>query len=163
LIEPVATPEFFRYLGKTPLGAFLGAATPLARAARRRRERFPSRADAIVAYSGKALFARFAPGAVDDYLEDGLIEDGVDLRLSCPPFWEAATFAAMDNDFWRAARRLQAPLSVLGAEDPSTTLFGDAAGRLRRLGAIVALQAGSSHLLPMEAPERAALFLETGE
>jgi pimeloyl-ACP methyl ester carboxylesterase len=163
LIEPVATPEQYRYLAMTPLWGLFADAMPLARAARRRRPHFGSRADAAAAYAGKSLFRRFAPGALDDYLDDGLTEDAGGFRLSCPPSWEAANFTATDNDFWSAVRRRTAPLAVLAADDASSTLFADAPARLHRHGAVVRLESGVSHLLPMEAPERAARFLATGE
>jgi pimeloyl-ACP methyl ester carboxylesterase len=162
LIEPVATPEHFRFAAMTPVWPFVAARMPLVVGARRRRASFASRAAARAAYEGKSLFRHFAPGALDDYLIDGMRPDVGGVRLACAPEWEAANFAARGNEFWGAVRCARAPVAVLGAAGPSTTLFGDAAGRLRRLGAAVALASGAGHLAPMEQPDRVAAFLADG-
>lgn len=160
LVEPVATPRLSGLLARTPFWPVLAGATPLVAGARRRRDRWPSREEALASYQEKKLFSTWAAGVLEDYLADGLT-DSVDggVRLSCAPEWEAANFAAQRHDFWGALRRAPAPVAVLGANHPSSTLFLDAPERLRRLGARVEIQDGASHLLPMEAPEAAAGFI----
>jgi len=162
LIEPVATPQAVSFLAMAPFWRSFAERLPLVAAARRRRKAFESREAARAAYQSKALFRQFAHGAIDDYLNDGMRETASGVELSCAPAWEAANFAGVGNDFWGAARRRSAPLAVLGAADPTSTLFGSAAARLAKLGAAVTLVEEATHLLPMEMPMRAGLFLGAG-
>ncbi len=159
LIEPVATPRLSGLLAYTPFWPALAGATPLVAAAKRRRDRWPSRDEALASYRGKPLFGTWAAGVLEDYLFDGLVDGEGGVRLSCAPAWEAANFAAQRHDFWRAVRRAPAPVAILGANHPTSTLFLDASARLRRLGARVEILDGASHLLPMEAPDAAAAFI----
>lgn len=159
LIEPVAMPKSWAFLASTPAWPMIAPHLPLVRAALRRRDRWPDAAAAFQSYAQKPFFAGWAGGVLADYLEDGLHRDESSARLSCAPAWEAANFAAQANDFWGALPRVLAPVSVLAARHRSTTLRGGARERFRRLGARVELALGVTHLLPFEAPERAARFL----
>ncbi|GJL91014.1 alpha/beta fold hydrolase [Hyphococcus sp.] len=165
LIEPVAIPEWMSVLAKTPIWPLLSPRIKLVRLAARRRAVWPDRQSAFSAYSRKGLFKSWAPGVLGDYLEDGLKEDaeGGDgagsLTLACSPEWEAATFAAQGNDFWRAARSVRAPISIFAADHPSSTLPLAARRRFGRLGASVLVKDGVSHLAPMENPQDLAGFV----
>lgn len=159
LVEPVATPRLSGLLARSPFWPAFAAATPLVAAAKRRRDRWQSRDEALQSYRGKPLFAAWAPGVLEDYLEDGLADCEHGVRLACAPAWEAANFAAQRHDFWGAVARAPAPVAVLGSNHPSSTLFLDAPERLRRLGGRVEIMDGASHLLPMELPDTAAAFI----
>ena len=159
LIEPVAPPRSLTALATSPFWPLIAPRIPLVRAAMRRRARWPDRDSARQSYAQKPFFAGWAPGVLEDYLEDGLAatEDGV--GLACDPAWEAANFAAQANDLWGALARTRASVSVLAARHGTSTLRGGAAARFRRSGATVEEVAGVSHLIPFEAPARAAKFL----
>ncbi len=162
LIEPVAMPRSWTAIAATPLWPFIAPHIPLVRAASRRRERWPDPAAALRSYERKPFFAGFADGVLADYLEDGLTIDPAGARLACSPHWEAANFAAQAGGLWRAAARIKAPVSVLAARHSASTLRGNAEARLRQLGADVTRLSGVTHLVPFEAPERAAAFLAGG-
>lgn len=159
LIEPVTPPRGMSLFAKTPFWPLIAARWPLVRGAKARRAEFPSRSAAAESYARKPLFARWAQGALAAYLEDGLIEGTDGVRLACRPAWEAATFAAQAHDFWGAVERAPAPISVLAAVDPSSTVSPAARRRLRRLGATISEIAGATHLAPFEDPGAAAAFL----
>lgn len=159
LIEPVAPPAHLSLLARTPLWAAFAGRIPLARNARSRRRQWPDRAAARESYSRKSLFRTWSDGVLDDYLEDGLAERDGEAVLACKPEWEAASFTAQAHDFWGALARAPGPVSVLAADDPGTTLFTGAIGRLRRLGGVVQMHKGAGHLLPMEDPKAAAAFI----
>jgi pimeloyl-ACP methyl ester carboxylesterase len=159
LIEPVATPPHVSVLARTPFWRSFARRLSLARNARARRRFWPDYATVRDSYARKALFQSWAEGVLEDYLEDGLREENGGVGLACAPEWEAASFTAQAHDFWGAVRRATMPVSVLGADHPGTTLLGRAAPRLRRLGAVVRLHGGASHLLPFEAPRIAADFI----
>ena len=163
LVEPVAPPGLFAIAARTPVWPFYARRMPMVARAARRRAQWPSRAEAMASYERKALFRDWAPGVLADYLEDGLIDAGDGARLACAPAWEAATFAAQANDLWGAVRRAPAPLSVLAAQDASTTVWPPARARFRRSGAAVILVKGLGHLAPMQDPARAARFVADGQ
>jgi pimeloyl-ACP methyl ester carboxylesterase len=158
LLDPVAIPARLARLAGTPIWPLLSSKMPLVRAARARRATWPNRASVIASYQRKPLFASWAPGVLEDYLEDGLqVADG-DIRLACAPDWEAATFAAHAHDFWGAFKTVGARAAVLAAEQGSTVRpFAEA--RMRRAGAAFERLSGTGHLLPMEKPAPVADFL----
>ena len=159
LIEPVATPMTVSTMARTPIWPLIAGRWPLVRRARSRRATFPSRTAAAESYRRKPLFARWAPGALGGYLEDGLVDDAAGVRLACEPQWEAATFMAQSHNFWSAIKRVRAPISVLTARDPTSTVRPMAERALRRLGTAMTVETGASHLIPFERPDLAARFL----
>ncbi|MFN3958348.1 MAG: alpha/beta fold hydrolase [Parvularculaceae bacterium] len=159
LIEPVAMPKRWSMLAASPVWPLIAPRIPLVRAAARRRSRWPDRRSALASYAAKPFFAGWAEGIIEDYLEDGLLADGEGVRLACAPAWEAANFAAQANDLWGALKRCKAPISVLAAAHPSSTVPEGSERRFRRLGARVDRLAGVTHLVPFEKPQVAAAFL----
>jgi pimeloyl-ACP methyl ester carboxylesterase len=159
LIEPVAIPPLLSAAAGFPFASALIGLNPLVRNARSRRANWPDRQAVRDSYVKKPLFQAWAPGVLDDYLEDGLTADEQGVSLACAPAWEAATFAAQSQRFWPAVRRAPGPTAVLAADHPGSTVFGDSATRFRRLGASVEVAAGVSHLAPMENPAAAADFV----
>lgn len=162
LIEPVAMPSALSAIAKTPIWPWLFKRTPMVRQAARRRSSWPSRAEAFARYERKALFSDWASGVLADYLEDGLVDTEDGAVLACAPAWEAATFAAQANDFWPAVRNAPAPLSVLAADHPSTTVRDGARRKFPAFGAELTVLSGAGHLLPMQNPARAARFIAEG-
>lgn len=161
LIEPVILPPAFSMMARTPVWRrHLGPRLPLVRAAQGRRAVFDSRREARQSYARKPFFARWAEGVLDDYLEDGLLDDGAHVSLACAPAFEAAIFAAQAHDFWGALRRVRAPVSLYVAADAAhSTVKTAARTRLRRRDIRVASATGVTHLAPMEDPAGVAAFL----
>jgi pimeloyl-ACP methyl ester carboxylesterase len=159
LIEPVAMPDAWNAVAATPLWPLIAPHVPLVRAAARRRSRWPDRQAVLDSYARKPFFAGWESGVLADYLEDGIVEEVGGVRLACAPAWEAANFAAQANDLWGAVAQAQAPVSVLAARHPSSTVPGSAVARFRRLGARIERVDGATHLIPFENPARAAQFL----
>ena len=159
LIEPVAVPRLIAFAASTPFWGILASRTPMARQAARRRNLWRDRAAAEAAYGRKKIFSTWAEGVLADYLEDGLCADGNDMRLTCSPAWEAATFSALASRFWRSAACAPAAISVLAADHSSSTLWPAARRRFQRIGAELKLVKGVSHLAPMENPQLAAQFI----
>ncbi|MEQ8935712.1 MAG: alpha/beta hydrolase [Amphiplicatus sp.] len=159
LIEPVSMSPFYALAARSPLWPLVSRNFPLVKGARARREVWEDRGAVRASYARKKLFSTWADGALDDYLEDGLAAAGKRVRLSCAPAWEAQTFAAHGHDFWGAVRAARAPISVLAAGHPTSTLFSGAADRYRRQGTSVEVMQGVTHLLPLENPLDAARFI----
>jgi len=159
LIEPVAIPPYYPLAAHTPLWRLIGPGLPMVKQAASRRSQWPQREDVLKSYQRKALFRRWADGIVADYLEDGLVEAGEGVALSCAPPWEAATFAAHANDFWGAVRAVEGHISVLVADDRSSTVWGEARRRFAKYGIPLTHIPDATHLAPMEKPEIAAQFV----
>jgi pimeloyl-ACP methyl ester carboxylesterase len=159
LVEPVAVPPWFAFAARLPFWRAHAKNFGLVKGALERRAEWPDRESVRRSYARKRLFATWAPGALDDYLEDGLIEGAEGVKLACDPRWEAATFAAHGHDFWGAVHMAPAPISVLGADDKTSTLVAGARRRFERRGGKVELLAGVTHLLPVENPSAAAEFI----
>ncbi len=162
LLDPVIFP--YRYLLPLALLRFLGLhhRFPLAAQARRRRAIFPSREAAAEHYRSRPLFRHWHPDAFRAYIAHGLVprEDGPGYRLAYAPAWEAAIFANIPIEAWRAARRVHLPILVLyGAR--SNTFLPPARRRLQRLwpqADFIALpEAG--HMFPMERPQETAQII----
>lgn len=162
LIEPVVMPRLYTMAAHGPFWPMIAPRLSIVRQAARRRDRWPSRDDALAAYGRKGLFRDWADGVLADYLEDGLVEDGEGVRLACAPAWEAATFAAQANDFWGAVRGAPGTVSVLAAGAKRSTCPQWARRRLARMGAHVREEVAAAHLLPLERPDLAAEFLAKG-
>lgn len=156
LVEPVILPLSFNLMARWPWHHLLKGRFGLAKQARRRANGWPDRAAATERYRRHKAFASWAPGVLEDYLADGLAEDGTGVHLACDPQWEAANYEAQAHDFLRAARRSGDRTHVLKAARGSTVVNSSA---LLRRGVSIEQLDGVSHLAPMEAPERVAAWI----
>ena len=134
---------------------------PLADGAERRRAVFPSKADALQAYTGRGAFRSWSPEQLSDYVEAGFrdTEDG-HVTLTCTPAWEASNFRIHNYDIWTAFDETRCPIRMLRAETGSTARIEGREDELRALGRVrFETVPGTTHFLPMERPEvvRAAL------
>lgn len=89
-----------------------------ARAAARR----PAFADADaarIAWTGRGVFADWAPADLDAHVADALLP-GAPARLACTPDYEAMTFAAWPRSLEASLAALQTPFALLGATCEST-------------------------------------------
>lgn len=162
LLEPVIFPPSFYATAGLPGWPLLGRQLPIAKAAARRRDSFPTASAAVETLLGRGVFASFSRDMLEDYIADGAELEGEHLRLSCRPAYEAATFAAQRHDPFGAWRRAPSSLLVLRAEKGST-LPNAVAKRLGDLrpDARIATVEGAGHMLPMDRPDRARAALET--
>ena len=157
LAEPVILPATRALLARGPWGpAFLRRTVPWAKAAARRRDRFPDRAAAFAALKGRGVFRAWSDAALGDYLAEGVADAGGEVELACAPAWEAAAYAAQRHDARGALRRLRVPLAILKAEHGSTCHLQTGDPLLARTGRPASLEvvAGTGHFLPLERPER---------
>jgi len=155
----VAPPPIYSALARAPFWNRLARAMGMARRAAARRDGWPTREAALKAYALKPVFRDWAPGVLEDYLEDSLRDEQGVVRLACAPAWEAATFAAFANDFWAGLSAASFDIRVLASDPASSTAPAGARRRFQRRGAVVEAITGFSHLVPMENPALAAAFL----
>lgn len=154
LVDPVLpTPTFYaNILARGP-----GESRDLATSARKRRQVFPSRAEARDIWAGRAVFQSWDPRALDLYAEYGLLPHaGGGVELACPGEIEATIFDhARRLDAWELAARLSVPALILCAERGNfgRAMYDQVAARMRH-ARIVDVPTG--HLVPMERPDLVA-------
>jgi pimeloyl-ACP methyl ester carboxylesterase len=163
LLEPVILPASMYAMAQMPLGPTLMRNQPLARGARARRNSFTDRASAVDAFTGRGVFKAFPREVIEDYVADGLVDDGQGgFKLACRPGFEAATYCAQRNDPWGALRKVTDPLVLLRAERGSTITEASAHRfAVIKADARVATVEGAGHMLPMERPDRARAAIES--
>lgn len=152
LYEPIVFPP----AGYDPEGP--DAEHPLAEGALRRRSSFPSPADAVAHYSGKAAFSALDPEALREYVEHGFApgEDG-EVHLKCRNEWEAEVYRMGGrHGGWDALASVACPAVVACGGDggPPASVAPAVAerlpsGRLERFEDL-------GHFGPLEAPARVA-------
>jgi len=106
--EPIVWPEDVRPLARE-------RAEGLAAGARRRRDRFPSAAEAYLNFASKPPISAFAPAAIRAYVEHGFSVDEADgsLALRCRPEVEAAVYLqAPESDRFSRLAEVACPVTV---------------------------------------------------
>jgi len=132
---------------------------PMSAGALRRREAFPSKADAEANYAAKAPLSELAPAVLHDYVEYGFetLEDG-SVRLRCRRGDEARIYAyGQAHTAYRDLDRVRCPVTLAYGEEAGhfdEALYSDLATRLAR-SEVVGF-AGLGHFGPLEDPERIA-------
>ncbi len=146
LVEPIILP-----------GPYGPLEHPVIEVAAKRRRRFESREAAREAFAAKEPFSRWHPGALDGYVECGLVGEGP-VELACPPELEAEIFRASTNhDTWDRLGEIEVPVLVLAGDEGyplPPELFRNQAARFPRAG--VEIVPGVGHFFPMEKPDLVA-------
>ena len=126
---------------------------------RRRRSRFPSRADYVARVARASKLARVVPGVLDLMARTTLREcaDGSGYELRCPPEYEAQVFE--DSRRWTPTLNfvgLGCPVKVIGS-DPALPYAYVPTRDADQLATIEFESIpGTTHYLPLEAPEECA-------
>lgn len=124
--------------------------------AERRRDVWPSRAAAYEHFIAKPIFQAWAPGALDDYLDHGLVPapDGVRLRFEREV--EAAIYASLPHDMGRIlGKPFPVPIGfIAGTRSNELRQAGLASTRKLVGDRLVTIE--GTHLYPMEQPELTA-------
>lgn len=147
LFEPIVFPKEF---------LLARADNPMSAAARRRREVFASRAEALERYSAKAPLGRLRADALSEYVQRGFedLDDGT-VRLRCRAESEARSFEAEDKVTIDRMSGLNLPLTVgAGTLDPNNLPGHLAPGLVAAVkGAKLVEHPFLTHFGPMEAPD----------
>lgn len=127
---------------------------PLVVGALKRRAVFPDIESARKAYTGRGAFKTWPAETLDAYLAGGLKPDPEGWRLACAPAWEAQNFRLGPPDLFDAIDALRCPVTLLHAEEGSTS-SAELLDRIRARhpAARIRCVPGSTHFLPMERPD----------
>lgn len=152
LCDPVLIPPAVRDPSSPGLSTGRRA-NPMAEASRRRRDRFPSAAEAYAHCRSRALYAAFTPEALALYVGLGMRETTTgELALKCDREVEAAIFESGGSlDLWSQFGELTAELLILhaGRSGFSRPYYEELARRAPN-ARVEGVDAG--HLFPMEEP-----------
>lgn len=126
---------------------------------RGRRDHWPDRDSVESYFRSRALFRRFHPRCLQDYLDAGLERDDSGYHLRYDPAVEVAIFRTTPGNTGRYPR-LPVPAAVVSALD-SDKRFHDAAARHARGQGMTHRFVPGGHLFPLEQPEHAAAELRS--
>jgi pimeloyl-ACP methyl ester carboxylesterase len=153
-LDPVLMPR--RYIILTRLLKIVGRKNrfPLAQRARRRRNGWTDRAEALEYFREKSLFRNWEEPYLKAYVTFGLMPDATGrVVLVCPPEAEARGFENYPTDIWSWPRRLTVPTLIVRGGD-SDALPPECYEKLCRIcprARGTAMQ-GVGHFIPMEKP-----------
>lgn len=130
----------------------LGERLSPARLSVKRRDRWPSVEDAMRHFASKELFAAWAPGVLQDYLDAGLepCADGVRLRFTREG--ETAVYQSLPHHIGKlVARGLPVPAGYLAGQASEENRLAGLDATRALVGPHLRMMPGG-HLFPMEAP-----------
>lgn len=117
LLDPVIFPPSMAFAADVAQTMGVSRFAPLARAARQRRQHWPSREAAITALTGRGTYKGWVPEAMQAFADHALREadDGQGVVLKCPPSREAEVFSTVPRGLWSALRKVHTPTLVAHA------------------------------------------------
>lgn len=130
---------------------------PLSQVASKRKASFESREAALENFKSRAAFANWHPGALDGYVDCGLVGGGP-VELACRPEIEADIYrASNDHDTWERLGEVEIPVLLLSGSDSDTIAPDFARAQAQRFpSAGVEIVPDAGHFLPMERPDLVA-------
>ena len=152
LDAPIIGPFRGSLLGATKRLGIVDRVTP-AGATRDRRSSWSSREEAKAHFSGRKLFANFAPECLDDYVRHGLVEEGGRLRLKIDPRVEYQIYRTIPHDMMRHLPGLRVPAIFIGGERSEVVRRVRLAGMKPKFSM---RKVPGGHLFPFEHPREAA-------
>ncbi|MFA6449731.1 MAG: alpha/beta hydrolase [bacterium] len=134
---------------------------PLAVRARKRRNNWKSRDEALEHFRDKPLFAGWDEASLRAYVKYGLKDSpNGGVELACSPEAEAQGFETYPTDIWKQVRRLRTPTLMVRGGDSDTLTVRARDLFLRFLpGADYIELSGVGHLFPMQQPANVAAII----
>jgi pimeloyl-ACP methyl ester carboxylesterase len=115
LIDPVLLP-FTYWLGTKAVQSIglIEKVHPMVKGALVRKKTWKSKEEAFQYFSGKKLFRKVIPEAINDYIDGGIKKIDENLyELNCNPKWEAATFKLTSGGNWFNLKKSNVPTKVI--------------------------------------------------
>ena len=115
LIDPVLLPLTY-WLGTKAVQSIglIEKVHPMVKGALIRKKNWGSKEEAFQYFSGKKLFRKVIPEAINDYIDGGMKKINENLyELNCNPKWEAATFKLTSGGNWFNLKKSSIPTKVI--------------------------------------------------
>jgi pimeloyl-ACP methyl ester carboxylesterase len=115
LIDPVLLPLTY-WLGTKAVQSIglIEKVHPMVKGALVRKKTWGSKEEAFQYFSGKKLFRKVIPEAINDYIDGGMKKINENLyELNCSPKWEAATFKLTSGGNWFNLKKSNVPTKVI--------------------------------------------------
>jgi pimeloyl-ACP methyl ester carboxylesterase len=115
LIDPVLLPLTY-WLGTKAVQSIglIEKVHPMVKGALIRKKNWGSKEEAFQYFSGKKLFRKVIPEAINDYIDGGMKKINANLyELNCNPKWEAATFKLTSGGNWFNLKKSNVPTKVI--------------------------------------------------
>ena len=115
LIDPVLLPLTY-WLGTKVVQSvgLIEKVHPMVKGALVRKRTWVSKEEAFQYFSGKKLFKKVIPEAINDYIDGGMKKINENLyELNCSPKWEAATFKLTSGGNWFNLKKSNVPTKVI--------------------------------------------------
>ena len=125
----------------------------MSEATKKRRRYWKSKEEIFNSCKNKLIFKTWTEATLRNYIEGGTELIGDEIRLTCDPLWEAATFSSWKHDAMGLIDKLNCPITLLQAEFNSTARGNGPIKLMQqdKLG-VHKIVKGSTHFLPMEFP-----------
>ena len=125
----------------------------MSEATKKRRRYWKNKEEIFNSYKNKLIFKTWTETTIRNYIEGGTELIGDEIRLTCDPLWEAATFSSWKHDAMGLIAKLNYPITLLQAEFNSTARGNGPIKLMQqdKLG-VHKIVKGSTHFLPMEFP-----------
>ena len=115
LIDPVLLPLTY-WLGTKAVQSIglIEKVHPMVKGALVRKKTWGSKEEAFQYFSGKKLFRKVIPEAINDYIDGGIKKINENLyELNCNPKWEAATFKLTSGGNWFNLKKSNVPTKII--------------------------------------------------
>ena len=115
LIDPVLLPLTY-WLGTKAVQSIglIEKVHPMVKGALTRKKNWGSKEEAFQYFSGKKLFRKVIPEAINDYIDGGIKKINENLyELNCNPKWEAATFKLTSGGNWFNLKKSNVPTKII--------------------------------------------------
>ena len=115
LIDPVLLPLTY-WLGTKVVQSvgLIEKVHPMVKGALVRKRTWISKEEAFQYFSGKKLFRKVIPEAINDYIDGGMKKINENLyELNCNPKWEAATFKLTSGGNWFNLKKSNVPTKII--------------------------------------------------
>ena len=115
LIDPVLLPLTY-WLGTKAVQSIglIEKVHPMVKGALVRKKTWGSKEEAFQYFSGKKLFRKVIPEAINDYIDGGMKKINENLyELNCNPKWEAATFKLTSGGNWFNLKKSNVPTKII--------------------------------------------------
>jgi pimeloyl-ACP methyl ester carboxylesterase len=115
LIDPVLLPLTY-WLGTKVVQSvgLIEKVHPMVKGALVRKKTWGSKEEAFQYFSGKKLFRKVIPEAINDYIDGGMKKINENLyELNCNPKWEAATFKLTSGGNWFSLKKSNVPTKII--------------------------------------------------